>query len=100
MKKSIGIWVIIIVLIFSQTSSAQMSMPAIFSNNMVLQREINIPVWGTAKQGSKIKVELAGNAVELYADKKERWLAYLPKIKAGGPYSLKVSGEQDITLST
>jgi sialate O-acetylesterase len=79
--------------------SAQVKMPAIFSDNMVLQREMNLPVWGTAKPQSTIEVELAGIKAFAYTTEDGKWLAYLPPMKAGGPYKLVVSGDREISFS-
>jgi len=98
-KLNIALYGIVTTLLFNEASMAQISMPAIFSDNMVLQREMNVPVWGSAKEGSQVVVEIAGERAVAYADEKSNWTAYLPCLKAGGPYSLKVSGEQEITFS-
>src|SRR5659263_422682 len=98
-KLNIVLYGIVTTLLFNEASMAQISMPAIFSDNMVLQREMNVPVWGSAKVGSRVVVEIAGERAVAYADEKSNWTAYLPCLKAGGPYTLKVSGEQEITFS-
>lgn len=49
-----------------EESRGQIRMPAIFSDHMVLQREMNLPVWGTAKAGSKVTVEIAGEDMKFY----------------------------------
>jgi sialate O-acetylesterase len=54
MNRSVIILLLILVFFNFKESGGQISMPAIFSDHMVLQREMNLPVWGTAKAGSKI----------------------------------------------
>lgn len=57
---------------------------------MVLQRDIQIPVWGWAEPGSPIKVEIAGNSAGATAGADGKWLARLPALAAGGPHTLTV----------
>ncbi|WP_291861928.1 sialate O-acetylesterase [Marinilabilia sp.] len=69
---------------------AQTTMPKVFSDHMVLQRDIHIPVWGKANPGTKIKVTLAGYTSTSFADDEGQWMVRLPKLKAGGPFTLNI----------
>ncbi|HOT14324.1 MAG TPA: sialate O-acetylesterase [Bacteroidales bacterium] len=69
----------------------QITMPKVFSNHMVLQRDINIPVWGGATPGTTVIAELNGVQVMGITDEAGKWMVHFPKFKAGGPYSLKVT---------
>lgn len=71
--------------------SADLWLPSIFSDHMVLQREMTIPVWGTAVPGSEVTVILAGQFATAKAGDEGRWKIELPKLTAGGPYRLEVS---------
>ena len=53
-----------------------------FGDNMVLQREIAVPVWGTATPGTKITVDFAGQSKEATADAAGRWLVKLDPMPA------------------
>lgn len=70
--------------------SAQLTMPRVFSNHMVLQRNIEIPVWGNAVAGKELTVLFGGTQTKTYADENGKWLLHIPKFKAGGPYKLVV----------
>lgn len=78
---------------------AMVSLPNMFSNNMVLQRGIKIPVWGKADAGEKITVSMGNNSAKTIADTDGKWMVKLKSMKAGGPYTLKVSGENVIEFS-
>lgn len=70
---------------------------AVFGNGMVLQRDMPVPVWGTALAGAEVAVELDGSAVRTQADAQGHWMACLPAALAGGPYTLTVSsGDETI----
>ena len=80
------------------TVCADVRMPQLFQDGMVLQRGVDIPVWGWSDAGEQISVELLnvkGKAVsraDAFADSEGSWRVTLPKknIKAGGPYTLSV----------
>lgn len=63
---------------------------ALFSDGMVLQRGIAVPVWGSADTGEKVTVEFNGQSVSTTAAD-GKWLVRLKPLKAGGPYTLKIN---------
>ena len=65
-------------------------LPRIFSDGMVLQRDVRIPVWGWATPGQKVRVMLNGHQTTAKAGEDGRWEVRLPKMQAGGPYNLTV----------
>ena len=79
-------------ILLSSITSGQVMTAKIFSDNMVLQREIPIPVWGTAKPGEPITVKLEKSVVQTIADINGNWKLNLPKFQAGGPYTLSIEG--------
>ena len=77
---------------------AKFKAAAVFSSNMVLQREKNVRVFGTGKNGESVIVSICTNkAVTEVVD--EKWCVTLPAMKAGGPYEMKISnGEETIVF--
>ncbi len=61
---------------------------AIFTHNMVLQRETSVPIWGTAKAAEKINLSFRGQNLSTKADAAGKWEIKLPAQAAGGPYDL------------
>lgn len=85
-----------ILFVFQTVCSFGQIKPArIFSDNMVLQREVALPVWGTAKPGEPIVVRIASSEVKTTTQPDGHWMANLPQLAAGGPYSLIVEGYAD-----
>ena len=82
-------------ILLSSITSVQVKPAKIFSDNMVLQREIPIPVWGTAKPGEPITVKLEKSVVQTIADINGNWKLNLPKFKAGGPHTLSIVGKSN-----
>ncbi|ALJ01522.1 sialate O-acetylesterase [Rufibacter tibetensis] len=68
----------------------QVRLPKVFSDNMVLQREIDIPVWGTSTATGEITVELGGNRVKAAPGQDGKWILRMPRMQAGGPHVMKV----------
>lgn len=81
---------LVIVMATSLLVNAQIKMPHIFSNHMVLQRNAAIPVWGTAPANKLITLEMNGLKTEVTSSTSGNWKAYLPSFDAGGPYTLTI----------
>lgn len=61
---------------------AQLSVPEIFSNDMVLQRSKKIPIWGKAAPGSTVQVQFASQEKTAIASADSSWIIYLEPLKA------------------
>src|ERR1035437_2650237 len=81
---------ILLFLALGISASAQISMPKVFSSHMVLQRDMDIPVWGNAPAGTEITARFGKTESKGITDASGRWMLHLPKFKAGGPYKLVV----------
>jgi sialate O-acetylesterase len=83
-----------VLLIFVQTAAfGQVKLARIFSDHVVLQRQKPIPVWGWAKAGEKVKATLAGQTIEVKADKSGKWMARFDALEAGGPHTIQVNAK-------
>ena len=91
-------------LFFICQAYADVRLPKIFNEHMVLQRHKPIPVWGWADAGEKVTVELAGSGISgkiktIKAGRDGKWILRLDAEKEGGPYKLIVKGKKNtITL--
>ena len=83
-----------------QPASAEVRLPHLLSDNMVLQRDMPIPIWGWAKPNEKVTVRLGkSSAASTTAGANGQWSVKLPKMTAGGPYELTVAGVNTLTLN-
>ncbi|WP_035611429.1 sialate O-acetylesterase [Haloferula sp. BvORR071] len=82
----------------SIASAAEPFLSPVFTDNMVLQRDQQDAVWGWTQAGSTVKVSIAGKTAEAKAGADGKWLATLPALPAGGPYTLSVEGPESVTL--
>ncbi|MBS1600096.1 MAG: beta galactosidase jelly roll domain-containing protein [Bacteroidetes bacterium] len=80
-------------------SFADVQLPKIFGDNMVLQRDQSVPIWGWAEAGEKITVQFNQQKKEAKADKNGKWMVKLDAEPAGGPFQLIVSGKNTISFS-
>lgn len=75
----------------SALAAAELELPLLFSDGVVLQRDQPLPVWGQAEPGAQVQVEFDGTRAQATADADGRWSLRLPAHAAGGPYELRVS---------
>lgn len=81
-----------------QTSSADVRVPTVFGSNMVLQRDMTLPVWGWAEPGEEVTVAIGDNKATAKADKDGKWTVKLAPMKAGGPHTISISGKNKLAL--
>ena len=77
-------------------ASADVSLPAMFTDHAVLQRDMPLPVWGWAEPGEKVTVSLAGQTQKATADKSGKWSVTLKPLQVGEPLTLVVEGKNRI----
>jgi sialate O-acetylesterase len=94
-----GLYSLLIALILFAGAKANVTMPRIFSENMVLQRNKEIPVWGWAKPNETVVVSFNKQSKTARADKNGNWTVKLSPEAAGGPYSLTIKGNNTTTFS-
>ena len=63
------------------TAHASIKVAPVFGDHMVLQRDMDVPIWGTADKGEKVVVEFAGQRKEAKADNDGKWMIKLDKMK-------------------
>ncbi|GGF08815.1 sialate O-acetylesterase [Hymenobacter cavernae] len=85
-------------LLSGQQAAAEVRLPRLVSDGMVLQRETVVPVWGWAKPGEAVKVSFAGQTQQTKAGADGKWVVKLSKLKAGGPFQMEVAGTNHLTL--
>jgi sialate O-acetylesterase len=73
-------------------------MPHLFSDHMVLQRDMPVRVWGWADPNESIEVTLAGMSQKTVAASDGRWAVALSPHAAGGPFILEVRGKKTVRL--
>jgi len=85
-------------LCFCIFSNANVKLPLLFNDGMVLQRNKPIPVWGWASANEKVEIHFNKQIVKTIANKNGKWTVKLKAEKAGGPFELVIKGNNTITL--
>jgi sialate O-acetylesterase len=82
----------------SQSVQAEIKLPKLFADHMVLQRDTEANVWGWAAPGEEVKISLGEATASAKADDAGVWKAKIKTPPAGGPHELKFKGSNEITL--
>ena len=90
----------ILFLIFLNTAFANITLPNVFSDNMVLQRNTEITIWGRANPKEEVKITPSWNNQEykVVANNHAYWTISIPTPKEGGPFTISLKGYNEITL--
>lgn len=81
------------------SASAEVKVPAMFSDGMVLQRGMKVPVWGTGRDGEKVTVSFAGQTLQTTAES-GKWRVELAPLEASSqPADLSIAGENTLRFS-
>jgi sialate O-acetylesterase len=80
-------------------SYAQIRLPKLISNGMILQRDSKIKIWGWAAPNEKVSLHFSQKDYTATADKNGRWIILLPPQPAGGPHNMIISGTNRIEIN-
>jgi sialate O-acetylesterase len=89
----------LLLLISIYHSTAQTRLPGFFADNMVLQQQQQVAIWGMDNAGAKIVVTGSwGKSTIATTDSRGNWKVHLSTPVAGGPYTLQIKGSKEVTL--
>ena len=80
-------------------STAQVRLPRIVRDSMILQRDAPVKIWGWAKANEPVTVRFNNNKYRTKADAAGDWAITIPPVKAGGPYTMHIIASNTITLN-
>lgn len=86
------------VILFAFIAQAEVSLPKVFADHMVLQRDMKIPVWGWADPRERVEVTFQDKSYKTRADKSGKWQVEMNSSTAGGPFTLTVKGKNTLSL--
>jgi sialate O-acetylesterase len=78
---------------------ADVTLPALLADHMVVQRGLPVHVWGMAALHEAVSVTFRGETKSATADDDGRWSVYLSPGEAGGPFQLTVKGTNTIAVN-
>jgi len=93
--------IVIFLFVFSGVLKAEVKLPAIFGDHMVLQQQTNAAIWGKAKPNRTVKVTCSWNNKNFStkSDKEGNWKLKVKTSSAGGPFKVTISDGKAITLN-
>jgi len=83
---------------FCQCLQAQVRLPRLVRDSMVLQRDRELTIWGWAAPGEKVSVRFNNKRFRAVATPEGKWRLLMPAMKAGGPYTMQIDAANHITL--
>lgn len=97
--KKVNLILIVITLGFFNTQ-ANVILPEIFGNHMVLQQNSEVKIWGWAKAGEPVHIKASwmDDTLKTKADPNSNWLINIKTPSAGGPYTIYIKGYNEILL--
>ena len=98
MKKIITL--VLYVLLGTTSLTAAIRLPKIFSDNMVLQRDVPLKIWGWADKNASVSLIFNGQTIKTKANRKGVWSASLRPMIHGGPFEMKISDRTGSLLLT
>ncbi len=82
----------------SSLAPADVKLPAIISDNMALQANKPLPIWGTADADEKITVTLGGETLTTSAGQDGKWMVKFKPLSSGDNLTLKVAGKNTLEV--
>ena len=78
--------------------AAEVKLPAIISDHMLIQQQMPVRIWGKAAAGEKVAVELNGRRASAIAEGSGAWEVFLSPMANGGPYEMNVQGANQLVV--
>jgi sialate O-acetylesterase len=92
-------WFLFLLILALTTAHAEVTLPALLADHMVIQRGLPVHVWGMATPHESVTVTFRGENKAATADDLGRWSVYLSPGEAGGPFQLGVKSTNTIVLN-
>ncbi|MEI6234193.1 MAG: sialate O-acetylesterase [Planctomycetota bacterium] len=104
MNSRLALFRFVFVIALAATSAApqlfaDVSLPSLFSDHMVLQQDVPVPVWGWAVADEEVSVTINGQTKSVKAGADGKWSLKLDALKAGEPTTLVVKGKNTLTIN-
>jgi sialate O-acetylesterase len=98
MKNKLTHLLILLLLLIGNYSNAQIKLPRLIRDSMILQRDKPVNIWGWAGKKEKVKIILNKHTYQTVADDQGNWKILLAPMKAGGPYEITLKASNTITI--
>jgi sialate O-acetylesterase len=99
MKKRIALLFFCAGLLACAKINAQIKLPRLVRDSMILQRDATVKIWGWASANEKVVLTMNRKKYSAKADAAGNWKIFLPPTKAGGPYTITITGKNTLVLN-
>jgi len=92
---------VLILFAFTTNMFGKIILPSVFTDNMVLQQNSNVAIWGWSDPGETVKIVAGWNekdTIKVKANNSSKWTTTIKTIGAGGPYSIRILGSSRVEL--
>ena len=98
MKNNLTLFILFLIL--SNAAFANITLPNVFSDNMVLQRNTEVKIWGWANPQEEVVIspDWTNEKYTIKANNQAMWEILIPTPKEGGPYTINIKGYNEIVL--
>lgn len=99
MKKILLTFLVLVA--FATTNFAKIILPSVFADNMVLQQNSTVAIWGWSDPAETVKIVAGWNekdTIKVKANNSSKWTTTIKTIGAGGPYSIRILGSSRVEL--
>jgi sialate O-acetylesterase len=83
---------------FIDNSIAQVRLPRLVRDSMVLQRDTRVRIWGWASAREKVSIQFNNKTYKVTTGPDRKWQVFLPPMPAGGPYTMHIKGSNQLEL--
>ena len=93
--------IFLVLSLFSINMYGKIILPSVFADNMVLQQNSNVAIWGWSDPGETIKIitSWSKDTIKVKADNSSKWITSIKTIAAGGPYAIQILGNSKVQLN-
>src|SRR6188768_4595288 len=96
--KKINVLFVLFLLLIPGSIHAQVRLPRLVRDSMILQRDTKINIWGWAAKNEKISIKFNNKSYKTTTGSDGKWLIQLHPMEAGGPYTMDIAGSNKISL--
>jgi len=96
--KKIKALFVLLLLLNLESIHAQVRLPRLVRDSMILQRDTKINIWGWAAKNEKINIKFNSKSYKTTTGSDGKWLIQLPPMKPGGPYTMDIAGSNKLSL--
>lgn len=89
----------VLALVFGSPVLAQIKLPRLISDGMILQQQTETRIWGWASPGEVVTIDFKGRTYTVSTDEEGNWGLTFEPMSAGGPHSLSLSASNEVVIS-